>query len=149
MGILSAIFFGFAALGSAAHSENKSTNRINSYMAERCADGFERVTNKELEDQYYRELSTLWSRSMTEKNPALFYPEKWEFFRDNPKWASDWAFSVACEKIIADGFAPWWVPGPFSIRKYGNHSWYRMAGGFDAENEYWKDRNRSESHTNL
>ena len=111
MGILSAIFLGIAALGSAAHSENKSTNRINSYMAMRCADGFERVTNKELEDQYYRELSTLWSRSMTEKNPALFYPEKWEFFRDNPKWASDWAMDVASERIIAEGFAPWWVPG--------------------------------------
>ena len=144
MGILSAIFFGFAALGSAAHSENKSTNRINSYMAERCADGFERVTNKELEDQYYRELSTLWSRSMTEKNPELFYPEKHEFFRDNPQWASDWAMDVASERIIAEGFAPWWVPGPFSMRKYGNHSWYRMAGGFDAENEYW--RNKELSH---
>ena len=140
MGILSAIFLGIAALGSAAHSENKSTNRINSYMAMRCADGFERVTNKELEDQYYRELSTLWSRSMTEKNPQLFYPEKWEFFRDNPKWASDWAFSVACEKIIADGFAPWWVPGPFSMKRFGNHAWYRMAGGFDAEKEYYRDK---------
>lgn len=149
MGILSAIFLGLAALGVSANSERASTYRINAYMKERCADGFERVTNKEVEDRYYHELCTLWSRSMTEKNPDLFFPEKWEFFRDNPKWASDWAFSVACEKIIADGFAPWWVPGPFSMKRFGNHAWYRMAGGFDAEKEYWKDRNRSESHTNL
>ena len=133
MGILSAIFLGIAALSSSAHSENKSTNRINSYMAMRCADGFERVTNKELEDKYYHEQLMLWSRSITEKNPDLFYPEKHEFFRWHPQWASDWAIDVASERIIAEGFAPWWVPGPFSMAKYGNHSWYRMAGGFEAE----------------
>jgi hypothetical protein len=112
-------------------------------MAERCVDGFERVTNKELEDQYFRELCTLWSRSMTEKDPELFYPEKHEFFRDNPRWATDWATDVASERIIAEGFAPWWVPGPFSMRKYGNHSWYRWAGGFDAEKEYRIAKQRS------
>ena len=148
MGILSAIFLGIAALGSAAHSENKSTNRINSYMAERCADGFERVTNKELEDQYYREQMRLWSRSMDENDPGLFYPEKHEFFRAYPTFAQDWAIDVASEKIIAEGFAPWWVPGPFSMKRFGNHAWYRMAGGFDAEKEYWRGKERPELHTN-
>jgi hypothetical protein len=139
MGILSAIFLGIAALGVSANSERASSKRINDYMRERCADGFERVTNKELEDQYYREALQLWVRSVEENNPDLFYPEKWEFFRAYPSHATDWAFDIACEKIIADGFAPWWVPGPFSMKRFGNHAWYRMAGGFDAEKEYYRD----------
>ena len=108
-------------------------------------DGFVKPTNKELEDQYYREALQLWCRSVTENNPDLFYPEKWEFFRAHPSFAADWAFDIACEKIIADGYAPWWVPGPFSMKRFGNHAYYRMGGGFDREKEFYRDRQNTSS----
>lgn len=136
MGILSALFLGLTALGISAHSENKSRNRINSYLEARIADGFEREQNKELEKQYFQELIQLWRRSLEENNPDLFYPEKHTFFRASPEFAWDWAQSEAEEHIIRDGYAPSTALMPFSMARSSNHAWYRYNGGFEEVRRY-------------
>ena len=121
-------------------SDKQQTRTINSRVQELIKDGWMRETNPDLEDQYYREQLQLWGRSIRENNPDLFYPERHEFFKWHPQWATTWALNVACEKVIADGYAPSWTRGSFSMRLHGNNATYRIAGGYDAENAYFKSK---------
>ena len=90
MGFLTALFSGVASVVAIVRSENKQQRQIDNYVNERIADGWNRVANPELEKKYYDELSKLWIRSVMEKDPSLFYPEKHDLFQWHPEAAWDW-----------------------------------------------------------
>mgnify|MGYP001286412916 CR=1 FL=1 len=117
--------------------------RMDAYMSSRAANGANLPVDRDKEDAFFYELEENYKYG----DKSMFPPEKLDYFAHTPGAWYLWAKSEAEEKMIAAGYAPYYLRFGYNRTVYNDHYLYRTSREGKGEKEYYRQKAMREKYS--